>query len=97
MSIEAMKRLVAAVEAIPEDVEGWMPDALTDALIDAKKAIAEAEKQEPVGYAGVKVWVGNQQVCRVLTQIELHHAVSPWRTVEMAAMACISKLKEKNT
>ena len=46
MSIEAIKKLVAAVEAIPEDVEGWMPDALTDALIDAKKAIAEAEKQE---------------------------------------------------
>jgi hypothetical protein len=40
--IEAMKKLVAAVEAIPEDVEGWMPDALTDALIDAKKAIAES-------------------------------------------------------
>jgi hypothetical protein len=46
--IEAMKRLVAAVEAIPEEVEGWMPDALTDALIDARQAIAEAEKQEPV-------------------------------------------------
>jgi hypothetical protein len=55
------------------------------------------KKREPLGYAGVKVWVGNQQVCRVLTQIELHHAVSPWRTVEMAAMACIAKLKEKNT
>ena len=48
MTIEAMKKLVAAVEAIPEDVEGWMPDALTDALIDAKKSIAEAEKQELV-------------------------------------------------
>lgn len=48
MSIEAMKRLVAAVDAIPEGVEGWMPGALTDALIDAKKAIAQAEKQEPV-------------------------------------------------
>ena len=47
MSIEALKKLVAAVDAIPEDVEGWMPDALTGALIDAKKAIAEAEKQEP--------------------------------------------------
>ena len=51
MSIdEAMKRLVAAVEAIPEDVEGWMPDALTDALIDAKKAIAEADKEKPVAW-----------------------------------------------
>ena len=50
MSIEAMKRLVAAVEAIPEEVEGWMPDALTDALIDARQAIAEAEKKEHVGF-----------------------------------------------
>jgi len=41
--IKAMKKLVSAVESIPEDVEGWMPDALTDALIDAKKAIAIAE------------------------------------------------------
>ena len=54
------------------------------------------QKQEPVGHAGVRVWVGDQQVCRVLTQLELHRAVSPWRTVEMAAMACIAKLREKN-
>lgn len=46
MSIEVMKRLVAAVEAIPEEVEGWLPDALTDAYIDARRAIAEAERQE---------------------------------------------------
>lgn len=52
MSIEVMKRLVAAVEAIPEEVEGWMPDALTDALIDARQAIAEAEKQEPACCSG---------------------------------------------
>ena len=44
--IEAMKRLVSAVEEIPEEVEGWIPDELTDALLDARKAIAEAEKQE---------------------------------------------------
>jgi hypothetical protein len=46
MSIEAMKRLVSAVEEIPEEVEGWIPDELTDALLDARKAIAEADKQE---------------------------------------------------
>ncbi len=44
--IEAMKRLVSAVEEIPEEVEGWIPDELTDALLDARKAIAQAEKQE---------------------------------------------------
>jgi len=46
--IEAMKRLIDAVEAIPENVEGWMPDVLTDALIDARQAIKELESQEPV-------------------------------------------------
>ncbi len=40
MIVEALKKLVSAVESIPEDVEGWMPDALTDALIDAKEAVA---------------------------------------------------------
>jgi hypothetical protein len=44
--IEELKRLVSAVETIPEEVEGLLPDVLTDALIDAKKAIAEAEKQD---------------------------------------------------
>jgi hypothetical protein len=47
MSIEALKRIVAAVEAIPEDAEGWMPDALTDALIDARQAIAVYESAPP--------------------------------------------------
>jgi len=45
--VEALKRIVAAVEAIPEDVEGWMPDALTDALIDARQAIAVYESAPP--------------------------------------------------
>jgi len=53
-------------------------------------------KQEPVGYAGVKVWVGDQQVCRVLTQTEIQHAINPWRIVEMTARSCIASLKEKN-
>jgi hypothetical protein len=47
MSIETMKRLIAAVESIPEDVEGWMPDALTDVLIDARQAIAVYESAPP--------------------------------------------------
>jgi DNA-directed RNA polymerase subunit RPC12/RpoP len=46
--IEVLKRLIDAVEAIPENVEGWMPDVLTDALIDARQAIKELESQEPV-------------------------------------------------
>lgn len=95
--IEAMKRLVAAVDSIPEDVEGWMPDALTDALIDARKAIAEAEKQEPLGYAGVKIWVGNHQIKQFLTKVEMKSAYEPWMLIEWKARKCIELLKEKNT
>ena len=68
MSIEALKRIVAAVEAIPEEVEGWMPDALTDALIDARQAIAEAEKQKAVA--------------EVATTNE-HQAIITWRGTPM--------------
>jgi hypothetical protein len=45
MIVEALKKLVSAVESIPEDVEGWLPDALTDALIDAKEAIDKLQEK----------------------------------------------------
>ena len=62
----------------------------------SKEALAQPE-QEPVAYAGVKVWVGNQQVVRCLTQTELHYAVEPWLLVELNALKCIASFKEKKT
>lgn len=59
--------------------------------------VLQQPEQEPVAYAGVKVWVGNQQVVRCLTQTELHYAVEPWLLVELNALKCIASLKEKNT
>lgn len=100
MSIEAMEQALEALIQIRTPLRvNTSLDAyyVGRAITSLRQAIAEAEKQEPVGYAGVRVWVGDQQVCRVLTQLELHRAVSPWRTVEMAAMACIAKLREKNS
>ena len=54
-------------------------------------------EQEPVAYAGVKVWVGNQQVVQLLTQTELHYAVEPWLLVELNALKCVKAMKELNT
>jgi len=55
---------------------------------------SQTSEQEPVGFAGVKIWIGSQQVVRILTQTELHHAVEPWLLVGLNAEMCIKKLKE---
>lgn len=49
--------------------------------------------QVPVGFAGVKIWIGNQQVVKLLTQTELHHAIDPWLLVKLNAEMCIEALK----
>ena len=54
-------------------------------------------EQEPVAFASIKIRVGNQQVEKLLTQIELHHAIDPWGLVEQAAEMCIEELKEMDT
>ena len=46
--IEVLKQALEAFEAIPEEIEGWIPDKCTDAVIAIKQAIAELESQEPV-------------------------------------------------
>jgi hypothetical protein len=48
MSIEAIKLALEALEAIPEEIEGWLPDKCTDAVIALRQAIEQAQKQEPV-------------------------------------------------
>ena len=75
------------------------PDIGTDqeCFVCDGAGVPAAPVQEPVAYAGVKVWVGNQQVVRLLTQTELHYAVEPWLLVELNAMKCVQALKEKNT
>ena len=57
MSKEAMKLALEAFEAIPEEVEGWIPSKCTDAIIALKQALEQPEP-EPVavvsGYYGGK-------------------------------------------
>lgn len=49
MTQEALKLALEAFEAIPEEIEGWIPDKCTDAVIAIKKALAQPE-QEPVAH-----------------------------------------------
>jgi hypothetical protein len=49
--IEVLKQALEAFEAIPEEIEGWIPDKCTDAVIAIKQAIAHFESQEPVAWA----------------------------------------------
>ena len=48
MSIEAMKQALEAFESIPEDVEGYLPESCTDAVIALRTAIRKALAQPDV-------------------------------------------------
>jgi len=59
--IEVLKQALEAFEAIPEEIEGWIPDKCTDAVIAIKQAIAELESQEPVAIVREQfVRIGNK-------------------------------------
>ena len=53
-------------------------------------------EQERIGFAGVKIWFGDQQVVKLLTQTELHHADDPFGLVGHASEICLATLKEMN-
>jgi len=72
-------------------------EVLAEHAMRETQRLGQEIEQEPVGFAGVKIWIGNQQIVRLLTQTELHHAIEPWLLVELNAKMCIKKLKEKNT
>jgi len=92
MTQEALKLALECAERC-EAIDGMYSWSATITAIEE----ALAQTQEPVGFAGVKIWIGNQQVVRLLTQTELHHSIEPWLLVELNAEMCIKELKEKNT
>ena len=95
---EALKlALEALVEMSPSGPTG---SAIWHKQMSAIKAAGEAlaqPSQEPVAYAGIKMWVGNQQVVQLFTETELQYATRPWFRMLMDAEKCIAALKEKNT
>jgi hypothetical protein len=48
MSIEAMKKMVAEIDALPEGLEGYFSDSFADSLSKVRQAIEQAEKQDGV-------------------------------------------------
>jgi hypothetical protein len=54
-------------------------------------------EQEPVGFAGIEMWIGNTRIKKLMTQTELHFAIDPWAIVKFNSDSCIDALKEKNT
>jgi hypothetical protein len=48
MSIEAMKQMVAEIDALPEGLEGYFSDSFADSISKLRQAIEQAEKQEPI-------------------------------------------------
>jgi hypothetical protein len=67
------------------------------AIAALREAIAELENQEPVGFAGIEMWIGNKRIKKLMTQAELHSAIDPWAIVKINSDSCIDALKEKNT
>ena len=59
-------------------------------------ATPQRTEQERIGFAGVKIWFGGQQVVKLLTQTELHHADDPFGLVGHASEICLATLKEMN-
>ncbi len=53
-------------------------------------------EQEPVGFAGIEMWIGNTRIKKLMTQTELHSAIDPWAIVKFNSDSCIDALKEKN-
>jgi hypothetical protein len=58
-----------------------------------KEALAQP-KQEPVGFAGIEMWIGNTRIKKLMTQTELHYAIDPWAIVKFNSDSCIDALKE---
>jgi hypothetical protein len=54
-------------------------------------------EQEPVGFAGIEMWIGNTRIKKLMTQTELHFAIDPWAIVKFNSDSCIDALKERNS
>jgi len=50
--------------------------------------------QEPMAYAGIKMWVGDRQIVQFLTETEFQHATQPWLLMLMKAEQCLEALRD---
>jgi hypothetical protein len=83
-SCKAKQAITAIKEAIREH-----------AMYEVQRLGQEIE-QEPVGFAGIEMWIGNTRIKKLMAQAELHYAIDPWAIVKFNSDSCIDALKEKN-
>ena len=93
---EVLKQMVEALETAWTYDEDNADGYYFEAIEAGKRAIAELESQEPVGFAGIEMWIGNKRIKKLMTQAELHSAIDPWAIVKFNSDSCIDALKEKN-
>jgi hypothetical protein len=91
--IEVLKQMVEALEV---DAYVYNGEKSWAAIRAGKQAIAELESQEPVGFAGIEMWIGNKRIKKLMTKTELHFAIDPWAIMKFNSDSCIDALKEKN-
>jgi hypothetical protein len=102
--IEALKQ---ALEALENGIDGQTSIEMDEAITSLRQAIREHAmyevqrlgqeiEQEPVGFAGIEMWIGNTRIKKLMTQTELHFAIDPWAIVKFNSDSCIDALKEKN-
>jgi hypothetical protein len=105
MSISAMKQALRALEDYRKHTAGVMiPQTRCqgdEAITALRQAIEQAEKQEPVGYAGVHIWIGDHSITRQLTKVEIQQEIVSGLSITNAAQRCLDliavAIKEKNT
>ena len=87
--MDAVNKMNSWVTAIKEAIR-------EHAMYEVQRLGQEIE-QEPVGFAGIEMWIGNTRIKKLMTQTELHFAIDPWAIVKFNSDSCIDALKEKNT
>lgn len=96
-ALEALEKQQQALKVYPnytlDPHECEAIDAAEKAITNLREALA-AQAMEVVAFAGVKVWVGDQQVVQCLTQDTLRYAHEPWTLMLTNAEMCIAALKE---
>ena len=78
------------------DVRDAIDKAIREHAMYEVQRLGQEIEQEPVGFAGIEMWIGNTRIKKLMTQTELHFAIDPWAIVKFNSDSCIDALKEKN-
>ena len=62
-------------------------------VLEFVRAIKQAENQELLGYAGVRIWIGNHEITQTLTKAQVEHERVAGMSITDAAQMCLDLLK----